>query len=270
MTLTTKEKEIVSECARLMGLNGGLLYEGLITHPNLVSLRPGSADPENCISAALCHLGNKYGLRNHAVGQIVHEAVWRRDVEMPIHIRQPIKPELDYSEIFFLKSIARVLIPKGGNFYGYRKVVAEETGVKRWRVDKAVGALIQRFSAANIEEAIVMAFATEILDHNELFAGEAPKPLTTIMAAEQFRRLRGYSATGVHLRTLSEVEESVASRFIDRIGENGGLFWRGWQEDVAQQVGMSIYMVDHVIVGLRNKFGVHSRGLAFYKAGLLL
>jgi len=272
MPLTEREKEITAAVAEAMGQNSGLYYHGLLSDPLVVGLLNSNRFPYQCAYELLRNVGRKLGsLKQPSIGEIVHEAVARGEIGMQISMPSPIKPQLTEAEQRFLEYAAIVLLPKGGHFKGYRGRISELTGMTLLAINNLFRNLIYKFNSDNIEQAVVAAFAVGILDSDRLFGSEFPKPLIAIMDSEPYRRATQNISIGVYGKRLTDDEKKVSIALIERIGLNGGLFWRGWVQDVAVASGWNHDYIDGNLYTLSKKFGILNRkGEMSYQASLLL
>ena len=234
--LSKRQKEVVALCAEVTGLNGGLWALKLISHPKLLEVAGHIADPVNSIKASLEGVGRKYGLNSPSTGEIVYEAVSRGDAEMHISMPPLVKPQLSGLEQVVLESVAKVLIPRGGFFYNCRAQVYELTGLRKGidQVHYAGSSLVKKFYVTNLEQTLVAAFATGILDPECIFEGELPEQWVVITNSEAYRKAAEKAAKGLPLedelripvrqRPLTRREEKVVSAYAAGIGANGGLY----------------------------------------------
>ncbi len=270
MPLTERQNEYLGVLAELMGQNGGLYYQGLTVDPRVFRVAGNSRHAPTYLNSTIRRIGKSYGMNNSGIGEIAHEAAARGDTDMPIVIPSNTKPQLTPLEQLVLESVARVQLPKGGCFDGYKNEVCELLEIDSMpRLDNALIKIVQKFNADNIEQAMVTALVAGILDPDELFGSELPQSLKNIMSSEAYRKAvyttstSVYARIGVHLRSD---EEKIASEFIKQMGINGGLFWIGWIRDIANKTGKGYNSGLMHMENLRRKFGVHNNGKMLYLA----
>lgn len=164
-----------------------------------------------------------------------------------------------------------MILPKGGHYTnGYIRKVHDLTGISSGTIRNAVMGLKHKFNANNIEQAVIVALATGVLDPHELFGSELPQPLKIIMGSEAYRIATNYIATGVYVRSLSDDESTVATEFIKKIGLNGGLYWRSWDQEIGAVTEKNSHGIEGILGNISRKFGISRRGAMFYQISLLL
>ena len=260
-----------------MWLNGGLYYYGLLSDPELIKLAENSSDPQPSIDSALRRTGERYGLIRASVGQIVYEAVRRDEVEparIGIGSLAVTKPQLTEDEQKVLESLARILIPKGGSFKHYQDILSELTRFKKTQLQNIIKRATKRLDAANVEQAIVRALATGILDPDKLFGDSLPFPMRVIMDSVSYQIMslaatrhanRPY-LTDIRPGRRTEEEKLIIKNYFTKIRLNGGLFWRGWENAVAVEASLSTNQVSYIVKDLRRTFNTPYNGLMFYYA----
>lgn len=162
------------------------------------------------------------------------------------------------------------MVPRGGFFDGYANRVAELAELSPIKAKGHRTHLTAKFNALGIESAIISAFALGILNPSKIFGAELPRPLAVIMGSMSYRKATQQEAVGVYARTLTEAEKVVAAEFVKLISLNSGLYWSGWEHEVASKVGKTFASVDQTVTRLRQKFGTSNRGEMFYAASRLL
>lgn len=270
--LTNREREYVEIYALAMGKNGGLYAPDLLMQSDLSKLEifRNSPDPLHSLMSTVKKAGARYGLQNPSVGEIVYEARRRGDIEeIPISFPSTIRPKLTELEVKILEELAKTLIPRGGFFLSYRSKVQNPLG----SIDalKAANRSINhKFGSDKIEQSIVLAFATGLLNPYKLFGSELPFPLKIIMASEAYRSVAKTQATGLFARRLTGGEISIAMNLIERIGLNGGLFWAHMLEATAKTLERNYHYVRYTVSVMRRKFGISHTGSMLYAAANLL
>lgn len=267
MVLTERQKQIVASVAEVMAQNGGLYYRRLISHPSIVNAAKRSKAPRNLVDSILRRIGrNKLGLPPDAgLGMIVHEAVYQEGMNMPITAPRSIKPKLSCGEQLLLEALAKALIPKGGNYTNYREDVSNLTGRTENQIERYVKILNRKFGVANIEQALVVAFATGLLSPTEVFRTGLPRPLQEIIASHSYQQATKHLFT-MYVRILTHAEEETVMEFIRLTGLNGGLYWGGWHKDVAALRKRYPTTIQDTFHRLGHKYGPTSRGNIIYAA----
>ncbi len=274
MPLTNLQKAVIGECARLMGLNGGLAYKGLmsdiVVRQRLRGLTTEQKENTKCMRAIM----EKYGLSAASTGEVVQTAISKGDTRMRISVSTVIKPELNGLEFSVLEAAAKVLLPRGGYFAGHYSAMCEATGLDLKSVDNTITALKQKFNVPNLELAVVSAFASGILYPGTLFGKQLPfpQPLLAIMSSDSFRKASLYPATGVHRKRLTEAEKMVARELIKLLGINGGLYW-GRQvllSQSADSIGIPYHATRGTLESMNRRLGFSHLGLILYEASELL
>ena len=271
MTLTSLQKALVNECARLMGRNGGLAYECLMSD-TVARQRPGSRSAiHNRNNSTMRHVKKKYGLPFAYNGEVVYVAVRKRDARMRIFVPPPVKPNLDGMELSVLECAAMTLVPRGGFFKGYGTILENSTGLDHNTAHAAIRALTQKFNTPNLELAIVSAFASGILNPVSLFGPQLPIPLIEIMNSDSFLNASEHPVIGMQGRLLSDDEKMIARELIRIMGINGGLFWGmgNWLGKAALAVGKN-QTGRYPLESMRRKLGISRTGLLLYAVSEIL
>ncbi len=265
MTLTTLQKALVRECARLMGLNGGLAYIGLTADATIRDLTGCNSSERENNRAVMQRIKSNFGLPQACVAEIVYAAIHRGDARMRISVSPPVKPRLDRLELSVLRSAALILVPRGGFFTGYRTILQNNTRIDPVQLNNVIHSLNYKFNTPNLERAIVSAFASGILHPYSLFGPQLPAPLRLILNSDSFLEASQYHVTGVYDRVLSADETAVARELVKKMGQNGGLFWgrKGWLSESALAAGDKTGYSP--MKTMRSKFGISHTGLLMYQ-----
>ena len=265
MALTKIQKDLVDSVANLMGQNGGLYYLGLFLDLTRVNY-PRDNDAN---WTTLRRVGDRYGLKNPSRGEIVYEALRRGDTSMELQMPYAINPQLSDLELQVLMAASRVLLRRAGYFKEYMQEVCKLTGLRETVVGHHLKNLRRKFNIDANEKAIVVALLTRIVNPYRLFGDLPPYALLEIMRSKSFTNSFGIIATGVPQGNLNSDEYKVANAFIGQIGLNGGLYWRGWYDDIVILTGKSLNSVENIVVNLSSKFSIHNRGEIFYAVSKL-
>ncbi len=270
--LTNREREYIEIYALAMGKNGGLYALDLLKQSDLLKLEifRNRPNPLHNLMSTVKDAGARYGLQNPSIGEVVYEARKRGDIdEMPISLPSSIRPKLTELEVIILEELAKTLIPRGGFFLSYRLQAQNPVGSIN-ALKAASSSINHKFNSDNIEQSIVMAIATGLLNPHELFSSELPFPLKIIMASEAYKRVAKTQATGLFARTLTDKEMDIAMNLIERIGLNGGLFWAHMLEATAKSLEKKYSHVQSTVSVMHNKFGIAHTGSMLYAAAALL